>query len=107
MKKRRPEKKVTLFTPLADDEEVSLGEKLESKILLGLLLAVYEPVYHSRVCEVSSFREPKTPEYLPAILDDSSPVRFSGLGECVEYLVNRFGRKKEVENYFRTHAFPL
>lgn len=94
----RSEEEVLFCVPATGDKEVSPQEERDTKTLVGLMKTVYSDVY-SKFKMASIFKEPKVPDTFPAFMTNWRFGQPMGLRGCIDYLIETFGRKKEVEQY--------
>jgi len=95
---QRSDEEILFCVPATGDSDVSPQEEIDTKTLVGLMKTVYHDVY-SKFKISPIFKEPKVPDTFPAFMTNWRFGQPMGLRDCIDYLIETFGREKEVEQY--------
>ena len=88
---------LSIYIPAAGDADISPKEEEDSKTLVDLMMRIYPDVF-SASSKLSVFKEPKVPHTFPAI-KCRLQCEHEGLGACIEYLTETFGKAEQVKRY--------
>ncbi|MBW2968937.1 hypothetical protein KY304_00795 [Candidatus Woesearchaeota archaeon] len=91
--------KIFVYIPLDNDPDVSSEEVRASNDLVKIMNKFFPDEYNYKLELISVFKEPKCPGQFPAIHDETE--RPMGFVECIDYLIMRFGKEKQVRKYIR------